>query len=82
MFDFCGGERFGKRVSDHVSCGTIDKPEGPLFDDPANEMIADVDMFGPGVILVIPRESDRGLIVRKQCSGTLNRGEDVAQETA
>ena len=63
MLDFCGGERFGKRVSDHVSCGAIDKPEGPLFDNPANEMIADVNMFGPGVILVILRESNHRLIV-------------------
>jgi hypothetical protein len=58
VLDLCGGKRLSKRISDHVSCGTIDKPEGPFFDDPANEMIADVNMFSPGVILMVLRESD------------------------
>jgi len=58
MFDFCRGKRFGERVGNHVSRGTVHQLEGPLFDDPVNEMIADVDMFGLWVILMVLRESN------------------------
>jgi hypothetical protein len=58
MVDFCRGKHFGEHVGNHVSCGTVYQLEGPLFDDPANEMIADVDVFGLWVILVILHKSN------------------------
>jgi hypothetical protein len=59
VLDFCGGEHFSERISDHVSGRAVNQPEGPLLNDPANEVVADVDMFGPHEILVILRESNR-----------------------
>ena len=82
VLDFCRGECFGKHVSNHVSCGTVDQLERPFFNDLLNEMIVDVNVFGLGVVLMVLCESNRRLIVRKEHCGTLNRGEDIAQETA
>ena len=63
VLDFHGGERFGKCISNHVSCGTVDQLEQPFFNDPLNEMIADINVFGPGVVLMVLRESNHRLIV-------------------
>jgi hypothetical protein len=44
-------------------------------------MEVDVNVLGPGVILMVLRKSNCGLIVQKEHSGTLDRGKDVTQKT-
>src|SRR6266704_6332500 len=48
-----GRERFSKRVSEHVFCGAIYQFDRSLFDYPAYEMVADVDVFCTSMVLMI-----------------------------
>ena len=53
VLDFWGWECLCECVSNHFSSWTIDEPERAVFNDPADKMEADVDVFGSGMVLVV-----------------------------
>ena len=57
------GQGLGERVSDHVVRWAIHEAEGALLNDPANEVIAHVNVFGACMILVITGEGNGGLVI-------------------
>ncbi|TFK77678.1 hypothetical protein K466DRAFT_508228, partial [Polyporus arcularius HHB13444] len=62
-------EGLRESVGDHVVRGAIHETYLLVFDDPANEMEADVDVFSAGVVLVVASESNRRLVVGVQRDG-------------
>ena len=66
MFDLRGGQRFGERVGEHLIGWAINDLEGTLFDNPADKVELDVNMFGAGVVLVVFGKFDSGLVVAKE----------------
>ena len=56
-------EALGKDIRNHIICGTVDKCENAIRDDLPNEMVAYIDVLGPGVVVVSGGEFDRCLIV-------------------
>jgi hypothetical protein len=77
VLDLRRGERLSECVCDHVGGGAVNKAEGAPLNNPTNKMIADIDVLGPRVVMVVLRESNRGLIVRKDGGGFLDRGEGI-----
>lgn len=59
-------EHLGERVGDHVPRRTIDEMDVLLVDDPADEMKANIDVSGTGMILVVTNEGDGRLVVRAE----------------
>ncbi len=76
------GERLGEDVGDHVLGRAIDEPDGSVFDNPANEMESDVDVFAARVILVILRERNGRLVVGEEGGGVKRGPEDLGDEGA
>jgi len=56
-------QRFGEDVGSHVISRAVDYVDGPILDRLTNKVEAYVDVFGARVVVVIRRESQRGLIV-------------------
>ena len=67
MFDFHRWERLRECVGHHFVGRAINEPNFPIFNDPTNKMETNVDVFGMGMVLMLLRERNRGLIVGKQC---------------
>ena len=64
MLDLRRGKGFCEDVRDHVLGRAIHEAYLLVFDDPADEMEADVDVLRARVVLVVPRERDGRLVVR------------------
>lgn len=56
-------ERLGESIGKHDVGRAIDNGDFAARNSLANEMVLDVDVFGPGVISLILRELDRALVV-------------------
>src|SRR5712672_4665710 len=56
----------GERVGDHVIGQAVYEAQGTLLDDPADKVVAHIDMFRARVVLVVPSEGDCGLVVREE----------------
>jgi hypothetical protein len=67
MFDFFRWKNLCERVCNHGR--TINEPNRTLFNNPADEMKSDVNVFHSGMILVVLQEHNGGLIVRIECGG-------------
>ena len=80
MLDLSGWKGFGERVGHHVVCRAIDESNRAVFDDVSNEMEADVDVLGTRVVLMILRECDGGLVVRKEGGSVEFRSEEHTSE--
>ena len=80
MLDLRGRECLCECVGYHVVRGAINEAKGSVFDDPTNKMETDVDMFGARVILMVFREGDCGLVVRKQSGGLESGVEELGKE--
>ena len=66
VLDLCRGQHFGERVGEHLIGWAINDLEGTLFDDPADEVESDVNMFGAGMVLVVFGKFDSRLVVTKE----------------
>ena len=53
VFDLRGGQRFGERIGEHLIGWAINDLEGTLFDNPADEVESDVNVFSVCVVLVV-----------------------------
>ena len=53
VLDLWGWECLCKCIGNHFFDWAIDKPKRAVFNDPANEMKSDINMFGSSVILMI-----------------------------
>jgi len=53
VFHFYTQERLGKHVCEHVFGWAMNEPNCAIFDDSVNEMEADIDMLGLGMVLII-----------------------------
>ncbi len=69
-----------RTVGDHVLGRAIDEPNRAVFDDPANEMEANVDVLAARVVLVILRERNSRLVVGEQGGGVEGGPEDLGDE--
>ena len=69
MFDLRGGQCFGERVGEHLISWAINDLEGTLFDNPADEVELDVNVFSACVVLVVFGKFNSGLVVAKEDSG-------------
>ncbi len=58
MLDLQRGERLGQDVGDHVVGRAIDELDLLVLDDPADEVVAYVDVLRTGMVLVVASESD------------------------
>ena len=67
MFDFWWGKCLHECVCNHVSSWAKNKSKGSFFDDPADKMETDINVFGACVILMILCQGDGWLIVGKKC---------------
>ena len=77
MLDLSGWKGFRERVGNHVVRGAVNKTNRAVFDDVANKMEANVDVLGASMVLVILRECDGGLVVRKEGGSVEFAGEDL-----
>ena len=59
-------KRFGEDVGRHIVSRTVDHVDGPIRYDFADEVEADVDVFGACMIVVVLREFECGLVVAEQ----------------
>src|ERR1700679_2690876 len=82
MLHFGRWQSLSEGVGDHVVGWAIDKTQGALFNDPANEVVAHVDVLGARVVLMVARERDSCLIVGKESGGRLDRFEELGEEAA
>ena len=69
VLHFRGGERFSKCVGKLFIGGAVNELDRALLDDVSDEMETDIHMFRTRVVLVIFRELDGGLVVRKKGGG-------------
>ena len=76
------GQRLGKGVGYHVVRQAINEPDGALLDNPANPVVPHVDVLRAQVVLVVTRERDGHLIVRKQSGGGCDIAEHLRDEAA
>ena len=63
VLDLGRGEGLRQDVGDHVLGGAVDELELLVLDDPANEVVADVDVFRPRLCDRIRCNEDRSLVV-------------------
>ena len=61
MFCFGRREGFGKHFGRHVFSRTVNELDLPFFDDPADEMVPDVDVFRSGMVLVVTSLASQNL---------------------
>jgi hypothetical protein len=80
MLHLCRGKGFRKRIGDHLFGGAIYESKFPLFNDPTDKVIPNIDVFRACVVLMLLRERDRGLIVRKQSGGRQDSAEKLEDE--
>lgn len=64
MFDLRGRESFGESVGNHIIGGTIDKGNGAAFNDPANEMKANINVLRTCVVTMVLGKRNGRLVVR------------------
>ena len=69
MLDFGRWECLCKYVSDHVHSGTIYKSNLTFFNNPTDEMIAQINMLGARTILMISSKCNGRLVVREEGGG-------------
>jgi hypothetical protein len=65
MFNFGRGKGFGKGIGYHFIDRAINEAKGTTFDNPMDEMEADINVFSAGMELVILGKGNCRLIVRK-----------------
>jgi hypothetical protein len=58
-------KRFSKGIGNHIFGRAKDEPNGAVLDDPTDEMISDIDVFGTRVILVVFGKSNGRFVVGK-----------------
>ena len=63
VLDLGRGEGLRQDVGDHVLGGAVDELNLLVLDDPADEVVADVDVLRTGMVLVVTSERDGGLVV-------------------
>ena len=80
MFDFWGGKSLSESVGNHFTGRVVDESNFAIFDNPANEVEAYVDVLQPCMVLVDLCECDCRLIVREQSSGVSKGTKDLADE--
>ena len=69
------GQGLGEDVGCHVICRAIDERNGVVGDDLADEMVADVDVFCPCMVVVFNGEFDSCLVVAIEGSWGRRNGE-------
>ena len=72
----------GKRVSNHVIGWAIYESQGALLNDPANEIIAHIDVLRARVVLVVSSEGNCCLVVREEGGGWFDGVEHLRQEAS
>ena len=82
MFCLRARKGFCEGVGCHVVGRAVNKLEGSVVDDEADEMIAYVDMFGTGVIVAIGSDGDGRLVVTMECCGFRKGAEDFTNEVS
>ena len=73
MLEFERWECLHKYISDHICSETIYESNLIFFDNPTNEMIVHINMFGIVMILIISCEHNSRLVVREE-SGSIELG--------
>jgi hypothetical protein len=58
MFHLRRGKGFGESVGNHVIGRAVNEVQRAIFNDPSDEMETNIDVFGPGVVLVVFRKGD------------------------
>ena len=69
MFHFRRGKSFGEGVGEHVVGWAVDESYGTFFNNITYEMEPYVDVLGTGMVLVILREFNGGLIIGEEGGG-------------
>ena len=77
MLDFRRGKGLCKSICHHVISRTEYKTDFAVFDDPANKIESNVNVFGVWVVLVIFCKHDCRLVVQEQGSGLSERTENL-----
>src|SRR5712671_995340 len=72
MFHLGRRQVLGECIGDHVIGRAVYEAQGTLLDDPADKVVAHVDMFHARVVLVVLSEGDCGLVVGEECGGQLD----------
>jgi hypothetical protein len=72
MFHLGRRQGLGERVGDHVIGWSVYEAQETLLNDPADEVVAHIDMFHVRVVLVVPSEGNCGLVVGEECGGQLD----------
>jgi hypothetical protein len=73
-------KRLGKGIGDHILGRTKDEADRAILDDPANEVVANIDVFGMGVILVVFGKCDSRFVVGEKSGGRESETEDFRGE--
>ena len=82
MFGLQGWKGFSKDVGSHVVGRTVLETDLLLFDSVADEMEADVDVFGASMKTVVLCKSDGGLVVRVDSDWCVDLAKDFRDEVA
>ena len=81
MLCLCAWEWLREGVCGHVLGGTVDESNGPIFDNIADEMIADINMFHACMKLAIRMgDHDGRLIVDVKRCRVLKGTKDLANK--
>ena len=82
MLHFGRWQSLSEGVGDHVVGWAINKTQGALFNNPANEVVAHVDVLGVRVVLMVASERDSCLIIGEESGGRFDWLEDFGEKAA
>jgi hypothetical protein len=82
MLDLGQRQCLHKCIGNHVIGRAIDEVQGALLDDLLDEVVAHINVLYIHMILVVPREGNCCLVVRKKGGGNGNGVKNLQKEAA
>lgn len=76
------GQGLGEDVGCHVVCGAIDESECAICDSLPDEVEVDVNVLGPGMVVVFNGKLDRSLVVAVECGWGRGKGEQFENKAS
>jgi len=82
VFHLGGRQCLGEDISHHVIGGAVNELDRTLLNDPADPMVAHINVLGPWMVLVVMRECDGSLVIAKECGGGSEVAKDLGDKAA
>jgi len=72
----------GEDIGYHVVSGAVNESDGTLLDDPADPMVAHINVLGLRMVLVVMCECDGSLVITKEYGGGSEVTKDLGDKAA